>query len=387
MGKGEELIRLRMNRRWAALLIVTVAIIVGTRVAALGPPLIGGDTIRYTGGAAHLLAGEPLVGKESSYLAYLAVVAAASLFRYPLVILIVVQAVVVVLATIIVYRMAHEIRGVPAGITAGALFCFNADVALWTGYVLTDALYLSFVAFAVWSVYRRHWSWPFVVLIAVMLRPNGWLFVPLVVMWFTRRLLERFPARKLLIVGTAAVCLLAMLIVAALPSRLRNAVEAEGVDDALRKGVLIWGWPEWNLSMPADAASGGGWPSAVQYVWRHPVASAKLAFTRVAVEVMHVRPHYPKERTHDFAILPSAVHTGGDRLVGDLCTSIVANGARRCHRTPVADRGNVRGCGRPVDRILTPILSVYAGCAVADALRESLERARLKRLSTAAGAG
>jgi hypothetical protein len=47
----------------------------------------------------------------------------------------------------------------------------------------------------------------------------------------------------------------------------------------------------WNVSMP-PAQVEGGWAEALGYVAGHPLASLRLACTRVAIELIHGRPSY-----------------------------------------------------------------------------------------------
>ena len=77
-------------------------------------------------------------------------------------------------------------------------------------YLLTDSLYISLVAIATWAVHRaaerpgpRAYVLAAVVLIiSALVRPNGWLLIPIAaIYWIARSDLGRFPKRAPAVAG------------------------------------------------------------------------------------------------------------------------------------------------------------------------------------------
>jgi hypothetical protein len=86
----------------------------------------------------------------------------------------------------------------------------------------------------------------------------------------------------------------------------RGAFEPDAVKPGewLADGVVVWGYPDSNLTMPVDSGvdltmdkSAG----PLRYALRHPAATVRLAASRVAVELWHARRFY--SRGHNAAVV------------------------------------------------------------------------------------
>jgi hypothetical protein len=283
----------------AASIVVNVAI-----VAAVGIQE-GFDTRVFRSGAAHMLAGEPLQGKEPSYRGYAALLAVCRTLGVGERGVIAFQFGVAALATLALFALGRLLGGVTAGTLAAAFFVVDVDVARWHVYLLTDSLYMSLVVLATWSVHRAAGaSWPsragaaVVVACAAILRPNGWLLVPIaLIYWIVKTSVQ--PSMKL---AASAAVLLAFAGALAFSGTSRSAFQSERPDESLRQGVLISNFDGWRLTMPADAVPSE--PNAgriLSYILRHPWATTKLAAARVGIELAHARPFY--SRAHNVVVL------------------------------------------------------------------------------------
>jgi hypothetical protein len=283
----------------AASIIVNVAI-----VAAVGIQE-GFDTRVFRSGAAHMLSGEALQGKEPSYRGYAALLAVCGTVGIGERGAIAFQFGVAALATLALFALGRSLGGVTAGALAAAFFVVDVDVARWHVYLLTDSLYMSLVVLVTWSVHRAaRGSWPAragaaaIVACAAALRPNGWLLVPIAsIYWITRTSL----GSSLKFAASVAV-LLAFAGTLASGGTSRGAFQSERPDESLRQGVLISNFDGWRLTMPADAAPGEpGVGGILSYILRHPWATTKLAAARVGIELAHARPFY--SRAHNVVVL------------------------------------------------------------------------------------
>ena len=163
--------------RLGPLLLILAALVFVANVLALHPPRFGGDTSRYVDGARHLLGGMPFQEKEASYIGYDAVVAAAMAAGSGPVAVVTLQIVMTIAAALVLRRMGRELYGEAGGVAAAILVLVNRDVALWASYLLTDSLYISFVAFAVCAIHeartrRRVLLTVAVVAFTALLRPK-----------------------------------------------------------------------------------------------------------------------------------------------------------------------------------------------------------------------
>ncbi len=175
----------------------------------------GNDTVRYLASAADMLAGQPFRGQNGwLYIGYNGLLAASEATGTGQLGVIGFQFVVAACATLALYDLGRHIGGRVAGVIAAACFVINYDIARWHLYLLTDSLYISLVPIATWAVHRaaerggRANALAAAVLLAIALvRPNGWLMIPVAaIYWIARSDLGR-SAKRAMVVGTVLACL------------------------------------------------------------------------------------------------------------------------------------------------------------------------------------
>jgi hypothetical protein len=289
--------------RLAAVAVAAGFVLINTDVASRHGVMLGGDTPRYTNGADRLLAGDGLGHQQRIYSGYVALVALVDELRGGLGGVVVVQVVLAALAALALYDLGRCLAGRWVGLAAAALYVTSLDFTGFTGwhaYILTDSSYTSALAIATWAMHRAsvRRGWWFVVggllvVCAASLRPQGWLLIPVTVVYSIAPRVTGGWAR--LAVGWGVVAAFCALVVLS-PGLSANTADASP-GRALRAGLVIYGSTDWRTSMPREEPSGSrGWGDVAYYAERHPVASAKTSVARVAAEVAHVRPFYSAKR-------------------------------------------------------------------------------------------
>ncbi len=174
----------------------------------------GNDTVRYIASAAEMLAGQPFRGQNGwLYIGYNGLLAATEATGAGQLGVIGFQFAVAACATLALYDLGRQVGGRLAGLIAATVFVIDYDIARWHLYVLTDSLYISLVAIATWAVHRaaerrgRAYALAAMVLMAIALvRPNGWLMIPVAaIYWIARSDLGR-TAKRAMVVGIVLAC-------------------------------------------------------------------------------------------------------------------------------------------------------------------------------------
>ena len=213
-----------------------------------------------------------------------------------------VQAVVLVIAAVLLHTMTAEVAGERSGLIAAAILLVNPLTAQWVRFALTETFMLAGVIAAVWFGTRRALAdhrGHAVGLVGVgvllsVLRPNGVLVLGAGVAVLVLARSEHLPrGRRSLRVAAVWAVTVALLGASAVVS----GPPAEGsITAQLYSGVVIEGTEEVRTSIPMPApadATDESVRAAVRFALGDPLAVARLAMTRVVVELAQVRPHYP----------------------------------------------------------------------------------------------
>ncbi|MBW3570074.1 MAG: glycosyltransferase family 39 protein [Gemmatimonadetes bacterium] len=286
----------RVRRHLPLLLLAALfAAVNGAMLARYGVRL-GGDTHRFLSGAAHLLAGEPLQGREPTFVGYAAVVALSQAAGAGLAGVVAVQLLFAALATAALYDTGRRLGGRAAGFLAAAFFGGNPDFARFNVVIISDSLYVSLVALAAWAVHRAaerggaaYAAAVPVVAFAALVRPNGWVLVPLAAAYWIARTRRAAGVRVALVCAVFAVAAAPLVLLA--PAT--KSVQDVGAYQELRDGTVIWGYDARRLPMPPEGGpASGGLEGMAGYALRHPIATARLAAERLGTEMVHTRPFY-----------------------------------------------------------------------------------------------
>ena len=155
----------------------------------------GGDTSRYQAAAEDLLAWRPFGGPAGwAYGGYNSVLAIAEATGVGEVGVVLFQMLVAACATAALYDLGRRLGGRAAGLLAAGFFVLDYDIARWHLYLLTDSLYISLVSIGTWIAHRAVGRGPGAyaaaggaVLFAALVRPNGWILIPIAaIYWIVR---------------------------------------------------------------------------------------------------------------------------------------------------------------------------------------------------------
>jgi Dolichyl-phosphate-mannose-protein mannosyltransferase len=295
--------RFSKRRRWvAALLLISLFLLVNALIVMTVGVRIGGDSPRYLDGAENLLRGLPLQERQPYYTGYLLLIAFCRSIGIGLPGVIAIQLIMAGLAAAALYDLGCKLHGESAGLFAALLFVANPDIARWNAYILTDSLYISLVILAVWSTHkafelRGYWYVlaAAVLVAATLIRPNGSVLILVSALHLSSGINHR-SLRRLVI----SAILLASILGALALLRFYTLRFGDNPVTILRYGIT--GISEWSVMMPSEPEPfAGEWTDLIVYVVRHPVASLRLGATRIAIELIHVRPFFSS--THNALVL------------------------------------------------------------------------------------
>ncbi|HYR09867.1 MAG TPA: glycosyltransferase family 39 protein, partial [Longimicrobium sp.] len=280
--------RARLRRHLPLLLLAALFVAVNAAVLMRYGVRLGGDSGRYLDAAAHLLAGEPLQGREPTFAGYAALVALSQAAGAGLSGVVAVQLLFAALATAALYDVGRRLGGPIAGFLAAAFFGANPDFARFNVVIITDSLYASLVALAAWAVHRAaergggaYALGAAAVACAALVRPNGWVLVPVAAAYWIAR--TRRPAGVKVALAAAVFAAAAAPLVLLAPAM--KSVQDVGAYKELRRGTVIWGHDPSRLPMPREATpdTEGGLAQMAGYALRHPLATTRLASQRLGM--------------------------------------------------------------------------------------------------------
>lgn len=255
------------------------------------------DTDRYIGGADKLLTGTELHGREYQFIGYMLFIAVVKLFGFSVESIVFIQLLFAVIASLAIYDIVVSFtKSKFAALFSVALFVCNPFVVRWHLYILTESLYMSFVILSLWAMLRllNNATWrnyllsAIIVALTALIRPNGWIIVPiyLISIIFSLKLELKY---KLIL---SVVVLSLIFIIPAGLSGLKKSIQITTPIDNLQQGITVWGHPELNIEMPQEPdMDSEDWTSGIKYVIRHPVAVIKLGAMRIYYTIVHVRPY------------------------------------------------------------------------------------------------
>lgn len=265
-------------------------------VERLGVALLSPDSITYLG----LASDSDWVARAPWNRALLiALLRAGTLLGEPAAVLLVVQVMVLIVATALTHRLASEIAGPKAGVLAAVVVACNPLVAQWARFVLTETLFLSLMLIALWAGTRSLRGVQSAIsgvllvttaLLATFLRPNGILVLGSAV---TTLLMARSARRR----GPAIAVVWVMVGFGLLLGLDAAGQPAERtIAEQLYGGIVVEGTDAVRVAieMPRPDDPDDTSPSAaLRYVVAEPLAAARLAVSRIVVESSQMRRHYP----------------------------------------------------------------------------------------------
>ncbi|MFA6315881.1 MAG: glycosyltransferase family 39 protein [Elusimicrobiota bacterium] len=283
-----------IQRTWAVL-IAGFVLLLGLLLLSSDGIHHANDTASYLQSAANVAAGFPPVGVRTSSIGYAALIAASRALGLGLWGVMAIQTLLSVLAARALFSLGQRLHSDHAGFLAALFHLWNPDIVRWHGYILTDSIYTSLVVLVTWSLVRAwenrtltaHLAAMALVGLAAFTRINGWLLVP-IALYHCASVLQVSAAKKLLLVS---VCLAACAGAGLLALDSAILISETSPLERLYNGEVLGKIGRWRIPMPA-APAGAGIAEAPMYIASHPLSCLRLAGTRLAVELWHVRPEY-----------------------------------------------------------------------------------------------
>jgi len=286
-----------MGFRTAIVLSLAFLAVDGVRLAQLGGPRHGLDTIRFIAGSDHFTAGSPYQAKEGGYRGYIWLLTLSRrVFGRPEGIL-ALQWLCSLVSSLLICQLILERTNWTCAVIGTACFIASPDISQWNNYVLTDSLYISAVAATIFATHRvlraptvaRFAGLAAMLLCCGLLRPSGWLVIAVTVpfLWFELQGINRRSVLIALIVVAGGITLFVG------TSTFRGSVYGEHPDGGLAAGFVIDGYRAADHRMPSPSFTmDGTLISLARYVWEAPGATAGLVGARLVRAIAHVRPYY-----------------------------------------------------------------------------------------------
>ena len=256
------------------------------------------DSDRYLLGAESILNGIPIIGRGNQYLGYLIFIALIKFMSLPIEFVVVSQIIIAIIAALTLFNLAKAITGNSiSGYVAISLYMMNPFITTWHTFILTESLYSSFVIFSCWAFYKvlnsRSYKYIiifiFILLTTILIRPNGWIFLPIFICFFV------FYSKLKLKVKISSVIIIffSFIILASSIPTLQKGINVTTPVELMKKGEVIWGHPELRIEMPKEEIKNPeNWSQGYKYIIKHPISCIKLAFLRVENMFIQIRSHH-----------------------------------------------------------------------------------------------
>jgi 4-amino-4-deoxy-L-arabinose transferase-like glycosyltransferase len=185
----------REQTRLVVSAVAAASVVVNLTLLALLGVRRGVDTGRYEAAASDLLAGRLFRGPAGwVYLGYNGLLAIAEAVGAGQLGVIAFQFLAAACAAMALYDLGRDIGGRWVGLLAAGFFVLDYDIARWHLYLLTDSAYLSLVVIATWAAHQAvgrsagaYLAASAVALLTALIRPNGWVMIPIVATYWIIR--------------------------------------------------------------------------------------------------------------------------------------------------------------------------------------------------------
>jgi|GEM_PF-5414895 len=269
-------------------------VIVFTLALTLGWPIFGGDSSRILGESGNLASGAPMGPTGLAFLVPHWLLSIASAYSLQTQLYVALQLVISGVATVAFFQLALMVVGNTGwAILATCFWSMNPLVQKWNFYIVSDGLYQSlliiyayFLILTLTKGGKLLTGITFAILLAaVFCRPHGRL-LPIATACVLFVAPSSLQYRRLLTIG------LIVLEISLILLNQRYSVHMNMVQH-FEAGRVIWGFDGLTLSMPpSHPTSSTGMASVIEYTTSYPLQSARLAVTRILVEIGHIRPFY-----------------------------------------------------------------------------------------------
>lgn len=267
----------------------------GTFASTAGPAILLGDSQMFLNRASSL---ETVLSQGWTRMGYPALLLLSGQLGSSTTTIVYLQFAAIVSSGALLYQFVHDHVGTIGAFGATAFFAANPMTAQWVRIVTTESIFFSLIVASIVVCLRMLDSLTakgvalllFCTSLATVLRPNGFLLLISAAIFLSRTLSSRFRG---FVIASIALLGLALLPLAAQAS---GQPENGSLVNHLYRGVVVHGTShvETALNMPApDRPDDETIRAVARYVAQNPAAVARLGATRVIVETLQARRHYP----------------------------------------------------------------------------------------------
>ena len=257
------------------------------------------DSDRYLFGAENLINGLPIASRGNQYMGYIIFIASFQFLGFSINVIPFIQVCITLFAAVALYDLSKSItKSRLSSIFAIGFYLLNPFICTWHMYIMTESLYTSFVILSCWSIYKAHRHnstrnyiiCSLILIATIFIRPNGWIFIPIVCCFFT------FYTKQLsfnLRIGLISIILLLFSIGAVTIPTFNRSIAATTPYELMLKGEVIWDHPSERIEMPKDFNNeNSNWSKGYQYIINHPISCLKLASYRIGKMFIQIRNHH-----------------------------------------------------------------------------------------------
>lgn len=291
------------NQRIICILFISLAIIrflhlnylnwaYGELCTGHGGVQFGYDALRYTDGAERLIDNQPFAEREGQFMGYILIIAFIYKLHLGLEYVLIIQIILALLAAYSTFSFCKSITGNrTAGIFATGFLLINPFVIQWHLFIHTESVYSSLLIISTWLIYKAYalrtvkyiLSACFSAIFTILIRPNGWLFIPVVLFFII--IFTNLNWKQKIGIFLFPIILFFIIINTSSFKKVVRDYKNTGLNE---QGVIIWEHPEikQNNYVPDDSIKNNF--GNIIYGIHKAYYGSGLVFKRIAAELLPV---------------------------------------------------------------------------------------------------
>ena len=251
-----------------------------------------GDSRFYFSGASHT--GE-LSSFERLYVGYIFLLHFSQIISNSGMLMVVIQSIFVIFGAYAIFSLAQEYGNTMAGWISVSFYLVAPMLSQWTRYILTESIFYSLIVIglrlATLKVFWSHLPMIPVVLLLIVLRPNGIIIACAVLSIYVLIKFFRISTRISMIILIWSFCVLFGVLLLGGGGVSGDSVQSSIFEKTI-EGNVIYGVTEMNVRMPQPDSINRSNLAYVKYILENPLANLKIGMLRVYWELKQIRPWY-----------------------------------------------------------------------------------------------
>lgn len=260
------------------------------------------DSNRYIYGAESLINNQDIIGFRKAFIGYISIIALGKLLGLGLIFTILFQIIIILLSSIALFNLIKSItKSDTAGIIGFSFYLTNPFIVNWVLYIHSESIYSSMLVLFAWAInnaihksnFYNYCLSIFITLFTCSLRPNGWLLIPVAIIF----LLLYSKLSKTIKYSLITSSLIIFIIIINYSPWFSNNSETEKINELLLNGTIICSPDTYCLEMPkANFTDENILYFSALYILKHPLKFIELGGLRIASELLPIyRPWLSNE--------------------------------------------------------------------------------------------